>query len=112
MEKQWNEYQSTDSHKDVKSKIKEQNNMQNMETYSQEIVQGNKKVQITLEFPYTVDPNDAKRFEHMLKEVYLNKIQKGSLQRSLQAVSFPTPKGEMQSKFACETSSQGGMSHE
>ena len=92
--------------------------MQNMETYSQEIVQGNKKVQITLEFPYTVDPNDADRFEHMLKEVYLNKIQKGSLQRSLQAVSFPTPKGEMQSKFACETnshcetSSQGGMSHE
>ena len=51
MEKQWNEYQSADSHKDVKSKIREQNNMQNMETYSQEIVQGNKKVQITLEFP-------------------------------------------------------------
>ena len=54
----------------------------------------------------------------MLKEVYLNKIQIGSLQRSLQAVSFPTPKGEMQSKFACETSShcetssQGGMNHE
>ena len=101
MEKQWNEYQSADSHKDVKSKIREQNNMQNMETYSQEIVQGNKKVQITLEFPYT-----------------LNKIQIGSLQRSLQAVSFPTPKGEMQSKFACETSShcetssQGGMNHE
>ncbi|RGS40604.1 hypothetical protein [Roseburia hominis] len=112
MEKQWNEYQSADSHKDVKSKIREQNNMQNMETYSQEIVQGNKKVQITLEFPYTVDPRDADRFEHMLKEVYLNKIQKGSLQRSLQAVSFPTPKGKMQSKFACETNSQGGMSHE
>ena len=109
MEKQWNEYQSADSHKDVKSKIREQNNMQNMETYSQEIVQGNKKVQITLEFPYTVDPRDADRFEHMLKEVYLNKIQ---------IVSFPTPKGEMQSKFACETSShcetssQGGMNHE
>ena len=99
MEKQWNEYQATDSHKDI-------NNMQNMETYSQEIVQGNKKVQITLEFPYTVDPRDADRFEHMLKEVYLNKIQIGSLQRSLQAVSFPTPKGK------CETSSQGGMSHE
>ena len=118
MEKQWNEYQSADSHKDVKSKIREQNNMQNMETYSQEIVQGNKKVQITLEFPYTVDPRDADRFEHMLKEVYLNKIQIGSLQRSLQAVSFPTPKGEMQIKFACETSShcetssQGGMNHE
>ena len=107
MEKQWNEYQATESHKDVKSKIREQDNMQNMET-----------VQITLEFPYTVDPRDADRFEHMLKEVYLNKIQIGSLQRSLQAVSFPTPKGEMQSKFACETSShcetssQGGMNHE
>lgn len=86
--------------------------MQNMETYSREIMQGNKKVHITLEFPYTVDPKDADRFEHMLKEVYLSKIQKGSLQRGLQAVSFPTPKGKMQSKFACETSSQGGMSHE
>ena len=62
MEGQCKEYQSTDSHKDVKSKIREQNNMQNMETYSQEIVQGNKKVQITLEFPYTVDPRDADRF--------------------------------------------------
>lgn len=106
MEKQWNEYQATESHKDVKSKIREQDNMQNMETYSQEIVQGNKKVHITLEFPYTVDPNDAKRFEHMLKEVYLNKIQIGSLQRSSQAVSFQTPKGK------CEISSQGGMRHE
>ena len=53
MEKQWNEYQATESHKDVKSKIREQDNMQNMETYSQEIVQGDKKVHITLEFPYT-----------------------------------------------------------
>ena len=112
MEKQWNEYQSTDSHRDVKSRIREQNNMQNMETYSQEIVQENKKVQITLEFPYTVDPKDVKRFEHMLKEVYLNKIQKGSLQRSLQAVSFPTPRGKCESSSHCETSSQGGMSHE
>lgn len=106
------EYQDISSHNVLKNSKSEQNNMKNMETYSQEIVQGNKKVQITLEFPYTVDPRDAERFEHMLKEVYLNKIQKGSLQRSLQAVSFPTPKGKMQSKFACETSSQGGMSHE
>ncbi len=41
--KQWNEYQATDSHKDIKSKIENKNNMQNMETYSQEIVQGNKR---------------------------------------------------------------------
>ena len=53
-----------------------------------------------------VDPKDVDRFEHILKEVYLNKIQKGSLQSDFQAVSFPTPKGK------CETSSQGGMSHE
>ena len=33
-------------------------------------------------------------FHLKIKEVYLNKIQKGSLQRSLQAVSFPTPKGK------------------
>ena len=77
-----------------------------METYSEELEIGKKKVRITLEFPYTVDPRDAQKFEHMLKEVYLNKIQKGSLQSDFQAVSFPTPKGK------CETSSQGGMSHE
>lgn len=112
MEKQWNEYQATESHKDVKSKIREQDNMQNMETYSQVIVQGNKKVHITLEFPYTVDTKDAERFEYMLKEVYLNKIQIGSLQRSSQAVSFPTPKGKCETSSHCETSSQGGMSHE
>ena len=48
-----------------------------METYSEKVEIGKKKVKITLEFPYTVDPKDADRFEHMLKEVYLNKIQKG-----------------------------------
>lgn len=80
--------------------------MQNMKAYSKEVEVGKKKAHITLEFPYTVEPKDAERFEHMLKEVYLNKIQKGSLQRNLQAVSFPPPKGK------CELASQGGMSHE
>mgnify|MGYP004487209449 CR=1 FL=1 len=100
------EYQDISSHNVLENNTCEQNNMENMETYSNEVDLGNKKVHITLEFPYTVDTNDAKRFEHMLKEVYLNKIQIGSLQRSSQAVSFPTPKGK------CETSSQGGVSHE
>ena len=65
MEKQWNEYQATESHKDVKSKIREQDNMQNMETYSQEIVQGNKRSLFkqnsnrvfTKEFPSGIIPN-------------------------------------------------------
>lgn len=105
----YKEYQNSLAHKDIKNN---ESKCVNMETYSQELEIGKKKVKITIEFPYTVDPKDADRFEHMLKVVYLNRIQKGSLQSDLQAVSFPTPKGEMQSKFACETSSQGGMSHE
>lgn len=86
------EYQNALAHKDIKSS---ESKCDNMETYSEELEIGKKKVKITLEFPYTVDPKDADRFEHMLKEVYLNKIQKGSLQSNFQAVSFPTPKGEM-----------------
>lgn len=87
-------------------------NMQNMETYSEEVEIGKKKVKITLEFPYTVDPKDADRFEHMLKEIYLNKIKKGSVQSSLKAVSFPTPKGQCEVSSHDEENSQGGMSHE
>lgn len=94
------EYQNTPSHKNIKSDKCENNNMENMETYSEELKIGKKKVKITIEFPYTVEPKDADRFEHMLKEVYLNKLQKGSLQSSLQAISFLTPKGK------------GGMNHE
>lgn len=94
------EYQKKLSHKDIENSESKCDNMENMETYSKEVEIGKKKVRITLEFPYTVEPKDAERFEHMLKEVYLNKIQKGSLQSNFQAVSFPTPKGE------------GGMSYE
>ena len=93
------EYKNTLAHKDI-TRIKSKcNNMENMDTYSKEAELGKKKVKITLEFPHTVDPKDADRFEHMLKAVYLNKIQTGYLQTSFHAVSFPTPKGK---------SSQGG----
>ena len=85
------EYQKKLSHKDIENSESKCDNMENMETYSEEVEIGKKKVRITLEFPYTVEPKDAERFEHMLKEVYLNKIQKGSLQSNFQAVSFPTP---------------------
>lgn len=80
--------------------------MKEMSVVSTDAEVRKKKIKITREFPYMVDPKDVDRFEHILKEVYLNKIQKGSLQSDFQAVSFPTPKGK------CETSSQGGMSHE
>lgn len=95
MVEHYREYQKALSHKDIKSSKSKCDNMENMETYSEELEIGKKKVRITLEFPCTVDPKDADRFEHMLKEVYLNKIQKGSLQSNFQAVSFPTSKGEM-----------------
>lgn len=99
----YKEYQNALAHKDIKSS---ESKCDNMETYSEEVEIGKKKVRITLEFPCTVDPKDAQKFEHMLKDVYMNNLQKGYLQRDFQAVSFSIPKGK------CETSSQGGMSHE
>lgn len=74
----YKEYQKAPAHKVVKSSESKCDIMENVETYSEELEIGKKKVKITLEFPYTVDPKDADRFEHMLKEVYLNKIQNGS----------------------------------
>ena len=54
--------------------------MKNVETYTQELeICTKKKVTKTIEFPYTVDRKDAEQFEHMLKDIYLNKIQIGSL---------------------------------
>ena len=63
-------------------------------TYTEELQINKKKVKLTLEFPHTVDPRDAARFEHMLKEIYLNKIKKSSLQVSLHAVPYPSPRGK------------------
>lgn len=100
---QYREYENALTHKDIKSSQSKCDHMENMDTYSEELEIGKKKVKITLEFPHTVDPKDAERFEHMLKEIYLNKIQKGYLQRSFHAVSFPP---------LTENSMQGGMSHE
>lgn len=96
----YKEYQNALAHKDITSSVGECENMENMETYSEELEIGKKKVKITLEFPYTVDPKDADRFEHMLKDVYMNNLQKGYLQSGSQAVSFPIPRGK------------GGMNHE
>ena len=76
------------------------------ERYSQELeISKKKKIKITLEFPYTVDPKDADRFEHMLKSIYLNKMKTGSLQSGLSAVPFPSPKGK------CEASSHEKQVH-
>lgn len=94
------EYQNALAHKDIKRRDSECYHMENMETYSKEVEIGKKKVKITLEFPYTVDTKDADRFEHMLKDIYMNKLQIGYLQSGSQAVSFPIPRGK------------GGMSHE
>lgn len=105
-------YQDNQSHSVIQNNNCECDNMQNMETYSEEVEIGKKKVKITLEFPYTVAPKDADRFEHMLKEIYLNKIKKGSIQSSLKAVSFPTPKGQCEISSHDEENSQGGMNHE
>ena len=105
-------YQDKQSHNVTQSNKCESDNMKNMETYSEEVEIGKKKVKITLEFPYTVDPKDAYRFEHMLREIYWNKFKKGSVQSSLKAVSFPTPKGKCEVSSQDEENSQGGMNHE
>lgn len=97
MEKQWNEYQATESHKDVKSKIREQDNMQNMETYSQEIVQGNKSVKITLEFPCKVDQKDIERFEKNMRQIYLYNIQTRSGQMACSEVHSTPLNGKCES---------------
>ena len=74
--------------------VKSECSMENMETYSTEVETTKKKrIKITSEFPYTVDPKDAEQFEHMLKNIYLNKFQKGYLQSGLSAVPFPPQKG-------------------
>ena len=93
MVEQYREYKNTLAHKDIKNGQSKCNNMENMDTYSKEAELGKKKVKITLEFPRTVDPKKADRFEHMLKEIYLNKIQKGYLQSRFHAVSFQPLEG-------------------
>ena len=103
-------YHNVCSHKVASEEGKSECSMENMETSSQELeVSKNKKIKITLEFPYKADPRDVKQFEHMLKSIYLNKIQTGSLQKGLSAVPFPSPNGKT---GKCETSSQGGIGHE
>ena len=89
-------YHNLCTHKVARDEGKSECSMENMETCSQELeVSKKKKIKITLEFPYAVDPRDAKQFEYMLKSIYLNKIQKRSLQKSLSEAPFPSPKGKM-----------------
>ena len=65
-------YKTASTHRD-KNKDQECDCMDsmNMDTYSEELELGQKKVKITLEFPHTVVTEDTDRFERMLKEVYL-----------------------------------------
>lgn len=88
------EYPNITSHNVLENNTCEQNNMENMETYSNEVDLGNKKVHITLEFPYTVDPKDAERFERCLRQIYLGKIQLGARQKSLSALESSSQVGE------------------
>lgn len=88
------EYQNAHSHKVVKSSECKCGSMESVETHSKEIEQGKKKLKITLEFPCTVDPKDAERFEKNLRQIYISKIQTGSLQKSLSALTSSTLKGE------------------
>ena len=80
------EYPNITSHNVLKNSKCEQNNMKNMEAYSEEVKLGNKSVKITLEFPISVDTKDAERFERNLRQVYINRVQTGYLQMAYSAV--------------------------
>lgn len=88
------EYQNAHSHKVVKSSKCKCGSMENMETYSKEIEQGKRKLKITLEFPQQPEQADTVCFERTLKELYIGKLQNGSLQKSLSALTSSTLKGE------------------
>lgn len=46
----------------------------NTESVESDMVYGNKKVHLTLKFPYTVSPKEAEAFERNLRQIYLNKM--------------------------------------
>lgn len=100
------EYQNAHSHKVVKSSECKCGSMESVETHSKEIEQGKKKLKITLEFPRAVDPKDAERFEKNLRQIYISKIQTGSLQTAYKALSSTPLKGKS------ELMSQGGKNNE
>ena len=91
------EYPNITSHNVLKNSKCEQNNMKNMEAYSEEVKLGNKSVKITLEFPISVDPKDAERFERNLRQVYINRVQTGSLQMAYSAVHSTPLNGKSES---------------
>ena len=80
--------------------------MENMEAYSKEIEQGKRKLKITLEFPCTADPKDTERFEKNLRQIYISKIQTGSLQTTYKALTSVPLNGKS------ELMSRGGKSNE
>lgn len=80
--------------------------MKNMEAYSAEVKLKNKSVKITLEFPNSVDPKDAERFERNLRQVYINRVQTGALQMAYSAVPSTSLNGKS------ELTSQGGKKNE
>lgn len=102
MEVQYKEYSNTDKHNNT---VKDNRDYM-VETYSKEIEQGKRKLKITLEFPRAVDPKDAERFEKNLRQIYISKIQTGSLQTTYKALSSTPLNGKS------ELMSQGGKSNE
>ena len=97
------EYQNLHAHKVVKSNECKRGSMKNVETYSKEIELGKKKLKITLEFPQQSEQADTACFERTLKELYIGKLQNGSLQKSLSALTSSTLKGEKEI---------GGLNHD
>ena len=82
------EYNETVQNKDISKEIDNGEAISMRTEKIDTILEYNKKkIHMTLEFPYTVDPKDAERFEKTLRQVYLNRIQKGSGQMAYNAVS-------------------------
>lgn len=70
-----NSYINAIENRDSNKSGKNENNIpMNTESVESDMVYGNKKVHLTLEFPYTVSPKEAETFERNLRQIFLNKI--------------------------------------
>lgn len=102
-----NSYINAITNRDINKSNENENNISmNIESVENDIVYGNKKVHITLEFPYTVSPKEAKLFERNLRQIYLNKMLTKTGQIAYHALPSKPLKGKV------EQSLQGGISHE
>ncbi len=99
-----NVYSSINTHKDGNKGIQCENTYpMSTQSVKKEIAVGKKTIRLTLEFPQQTEQTDTACFERTLKELYIGKLQNGSLQKSLSALTSSTLKREKEI---------GGLNHD